>query len=312
MKIGLIGFGSAGQRHYNNLQKFTKDIVVLSKRKDIAISNKVDNWLPFKKFGPFDVIFITNETYKHLATVKKCLALKPRAIFVEKPLSHSSRGLVELKKVITREKINLWVGYNRRFYRPLMKIRKYIAEHKIGKIYYLRIFIGQNLREWRNRDYRLSYSAKKEQGGGVVLDLIHEINYASWLLNEPLTLKTGVVRKLSDLKINTEDCADSLLNTKSGTVVSIHQDYLCIPLRWTVEVVGSRGTLYWDRRERKITIQNFVKTEVEWASTEYNEMFKDELEFFFGSLRRGKFFTNIDEAIHDIAIIEKLKKYGKK
>lgn len=312
MKVGLIGFGSAGRRHYDNLQEFTSDIIVLSKRRSIKVSHKVHSWSSFKKLGPFDVIFITNETCKHLKTVKQCMKLKPRAIFVEKPLSHSSRGLVELQKIVTRDKINLWVGYNRHFYRPLMQIRKYIAEHKIGKIYYLRIFIGQNLREWRQRDYRLSYSSKKEQGGGVVLDLIHEINYAGWLLGEELAFKNGIVRKLSDLEINTEDCADSLLISKSGTVVSVHQDYLCVPLRWSVEAVGSKGTIYWDRRERKITIQYADKTELEWVPTEYNEMFKDELKSFFNLLLDNKFFTNIEEAVKDIVVVEKIKKYGKK
>src|SRR3989338_4811212 len=89
MKVGLIGFGSIGQRHYANLQKYTTDVVILSQRKDLPVAKTARTWSEFKKHGPFEIIFITNETFKHIPTLSKCLALKPKAIFMEKPLSHN-------------------------------------------------------------------------------------------------------------------------------------------------------------------------------------------------------------------------------
>ncbi|MFA6389675.1 MAG: Gfo/Idh/MocA family oxidoreductase, partial [Patescibacteria group bacterium] len=183
LKIGIIGFGSIGQRHFNNLAQYKPEITVFSKHKDV-LGQAVNNWGDFKKFGPFDAIFVTNETHKHVPTIFKCLELKPRAIFVEKPISHSLDGLAKVMEEAKKKKISLWVGYNFQFYKPFLKIKEILKSRAIGKIYYARVSAGQDLREWRKRDYRLNYGAKKFQGGGVMLDLVHEINYAGWILGE--------------------------------------------------------------------------------------------------------------------------------
>ncbi|MCK5211118.1 Gfo/Idh/MocA family oxidoreductase, partial [Candidatus Parcubacteria bacterium] len=93
MKIGIIGFGSIGNRHYQNLKKYNFDIKILTKRKDISLKNIVSSWDDFSADADFDIIFVTNETAKHFETIKKCIKLKPKAIFIEKPLSHNIKGL---------------------------------------------------------------------------------------------------------------------------------------------------------------------------------------------------------------------------
>jgi len=312
MRVGIIGFGSIGQRHYNNLMQYTKDIVILSKRKDIKDAMAVDNWRDFSSNKPFDIFFITNEPYKHVLTAKKCIKLNPRALFIEKPLSHQIKGLQSLAVALKLKNISAWVGYNFHFFHPLMEIKKLLQAEIVGKIYYLHISVGHDLRQWRPRDYRLNYAAKKNQGGGVTLDLIHEINYASWMLEEKLIPKAALIKKVSDLKINTEDCADSLFITKSGVPVSIHQDYLRMPMRRGLEIVGSKGSLRWNTDANNIIIQHKNKQAVKKIKADRNQMFKDELKYFFSLLEKHQFFTNIDEAIYDIYIIEKLKKYAKK
>ncbi len=312
MKIGLIGFGSIGQRHYKNLQKYTKDIVVLTKRKDIKNALVVSDWPSFIKQGKYDAIFITNETFKHVLTIKKCIKLKPRAIFVEKPLSHNTKNLKNLAINLKKKNISLFVGYNFQFCPPLLEIKKIIQNKKLGKIYYTRVSVGQDLRVWRERDYRLNYGARKEQGGGVMLDLIHEINYTGWLLNEELIPKTAVIKKVSNLKINTEDCAESIFTTTKGAVVSIHQDYLRTPLKRNLDVVGEKGSISWDFSDNIVTINLNNKTVKKKIIIERNKMFTDELKYFFNSINKRKYFSNIDEAIKDIKNIEYLKKYAKK
>src|SRR3989344_4204567 len=89
MKVGIIGFGSIGKRHYENLLLHTKNIVVLSKRKDVNLPHQVENWQDFKKTGPYGGIIIANENSKHVATIKKCVALKPRALFNSRDMFRS-------------------------------------------------------------------------------------------------------------------------------------------------------------------------------------------------------------------------------
>src|SRR3989338_4493692 len=231
MKIGLIGFGSIGQRHYQNFKKLRQNVVVLSKRKNVALNDIVDTWPAFAGRGPFEAIFITNETFKHLPTIKKCLTLNPRAIFIEKPLSHNSKGLSALVRTLKRKKISTWVGYNWHFSKTLLKIKEILRRKKLGKIYYIRASVGQDLREWRpGRDYSKIYSAKKTFGGGVLLDLVHDINYPAWLLDDVLIPRRSYIRKISNLKIDTEDLVEGVFEGRnSGVIVSAHLDYLRVP-----------------------------------------------------------------------------------
>lgn len=313
MKIGLIGFGSIGQRHYANLLRYSRQIVVFSKRSDLETSQVVGDWETFKEKGPYDVIFITNETFKHIPTLNKCFALKPRAIFMEKPLSHDTKGLATVSRLIRQQRVSLWVGYNFHFFKPFLYIKKVLESGALGKLYYVRASIGQDLRTWRKRDYRHNYSNSRHQGGGVVLDLVHDINYPAWLLGDTLIPAAAVVRKLSQLKIDTEDCAETvLLGKKSGVVVTVHQDYLRVPRKQAIEISGSSGSLEWDSISNTISIHTTTKVAHHTIISERNEMFVSELKFFIDQVQKKKFFTNIDEAIHDMNIISYVKKYGQK
>ncbi len=315
MKIGIIGFGSIGARHYRNLQKYSRDIVVLSRRTDLADIDAVNGWEQFEARGPFDVIFVTNGTAKHLETIRRCLTLadKPRALFIEKPLSHNTTGLAALPSLGKKAGVSIWVGYNFHFFPPYLAIKRLLDAKKLGRLYYLRASVGQDLRLWRpGRDYRSIYSAHKDKGGGVLLDLVHDINYPAWLLGESLTFRSALVRKTSNLKVNTEDCADSLFTTRRGVMVSVHQDYLRIPLKTSLEIVGSTASLTWDSQSEMMTLQTAKKESKRKITSERNEMFVAELRSFFRSLSQKTQFSNLDEAIRDMRLIESIKKYGKK
>src|SRR3989344_1564328 len=177
-----------------------------------------------------------------------------------------------------------------------VKTKKNIKSGKFGRIYYMRVSVGQDLREWRpGRDYRKIYSAKNKMGGGVLLDLVHDINYPAWLLDDALMPQRSYVRKLSNLKIDTEDFAESIfVGKKTGAIVSVHQDYLRIPSRRFLEIMGSEGSLIWDSSDAE----------------DRGRMYHREINFFVGLIRSGKYFSNWDEAVRDVRNIEYLKKYG--
>lgn len=311
MKVGIIGFGSIGNRHWQNLQPYGADIVVLTKRTDVESVKCVSTWEAFVVAGPFDAIYITNETFKHLETLNKCLDLKPKAVFIEKPLSHNSAGLDGLSKTLREKNISAWVGYNFHFFQPFIRIKEIIQTGALGRIYYLRVSVGQDLADWRQRDYRLSYSANKEAGGGVLLDLVHDINYPAWLLDEQLQPESCIMKKLSDLNLNVEDYVESVLKTESGIMVSVHQDYLRVPYNRSLEIAGSKGSLTWNTEENLINLRDKKGIVIsEKIEMERNLMFEKETEFFVKSLQSGEYFSNIDEAIHDVNVIEQLKKYA--
>lgn len=314
MKIGLIGFGSIGERHYKNLKKHSQKISVFTSRTDVSLLDKSKSWDDFVVRGPFDVIFITNETYKHLPTIKKCIDLNPRAIFVEKPLSHNTNGLQQIAKLLKHRKISLFVGYCLQFYEPFIRIKKIINSKKLGKIYYLNVFAGGDLRMWRKRDYRKSYSSKKRMGGGVMFDLIHDINYPAWMLNDNLIPKNAFLGHISSLKIDVEDFAVSnFVSQKKSIPITVHQDYISVPGGRAIEIAGENGTLYWNSSDNIIRIATNDKSKnyKEKVKIEHNDMYQKELSFFFNQIKKKRFFTNIDEAIKDIINIERLKSIAK-
>ncbi len=135
MRIGLIGLGSIGKRHYDNLHHLGLKAVVFSARKDVAGVAIVSDWKKFAEAGPFEAIFIANETGKHLTTIRKCLALQPKGLFIEKPISATSRGLERLAKELKEMKISAWVGYNLHFFAPLLRVKEILNSRELGKIY---------------------------------------------------------------------------------------------------------------------------------------------------------------------------------
>ncbi len=310
MKVGIIGFGSIGQRHYNNLKRYTKDIIVLSRRTDINGKQFVNTWGVFKKRGFFEIIFITNETYKHLTTIRKCIDLKPKAIFVEKPLAPNSQGLEALAKILKQEKISLFVGYNFQFYKPFLEIRKILKSRQLGKIYFVRAAAGRDLRQWRQRDYRKIYSADKRKGGGVMLDFVHDINYPAWLLGKELIPQTAVIRKISGLQINSEDIAESIFTTADNIIVAVHQDYLRVPGERSLEIIGQKGTLVWHYSGQVITVYSETSRQEKRVDGDYNKTYLSELQYFLRQFKSGKFFSNIEEAIRDVKNIEYLKRHA--
>ena len=311
MTIGVIGLGSIGERHVRNIQK-------MYPRFSIDILTSRTTW---KDKGPrmrlvadakdfyatkHDVYFVTNETAKHADTILTCLKQKPKGIFVEKPLCHTQQDITRIKKVLARSRSVLFVGYCLQFSKPVLVLKKMIKAGAVGNVLFIRASVGQDLRTWRKGDYTKHYSADSKRGGGAVLDLIHELNYPAWLLGEPLRFHAGFSGRIS-LPIRAEDMSEGIFRTKSGIVVSIHQDYVQVPGRRLCEIVGTKGTLVWEGDTRIISIRTATKKRTISVEEDRNRMYEKELTFFMKQVRAGKRYSNFDEAAQDLINADTLK-----
>lgn len=312
LKVAIVGFGSIGQRHYNNLLNITDRITVLSKRNRINVIQRTKTFKELEAYAPYDLIMICNETYKHKETVLKAITLNPKIIFVEKPLVNTLSDIGAIKKALGSNKIHFMVGYSRQFFEPYLKIKKIIKSGKLGRIYYFRLSVGQDLRLWRKRDYRLSYSVHKNQGGGVVLNLIHEINFPAWALNEPIKPVFSLVRKLTKLKGDAEDFNESLLVSASGTIISLHQDCIRQPGKWSCEIIGSEGSLCWDTDSNDLKVNCGKKLTETRIDFDWNQMFLQEIKFLTNLKNEKQIFSNIDEAERDLEVVQAIYEYEKK
>lgn len=316
MTIGVIGLGSIGERHIRNIAKHypRASIEVLTKRKTWAESpgnvRLISSPATFYK-TTHDVYFVTNETVRHVETVKKVLVQKPKGIFIEKPVSHTLTGLTEIQRQAQKQGTVVCVGYNLQFFKPLQKLKELITKKSIGEVKSMRVSVGQDLRTWRKGDYRKSYSADSKKGGGVVLDLIHDLNYPAWLLDTELSFVSGAVGTKT-LSIKSEDVAESIFVTPRGVVVSVHQDYVQIPGRRYCEVIGTKGRLLWEwslGESSTIRIVTLSKQRTLSIREDRNRMYEQEVSWFMKKVTGGKGWSNLDEGIRDVAHAEQIKKH---
>jgi predicted dehydrogenase len=186
-------------------------------------------------------VVIATDTKRHVDDARKAIELGC-GVLIEKPAAPSANeGLTILHAATSRASV--FVGCVLRFSESLNQFRKKISE--LGEVHTVRIECQSYLPDWRpQRAYRDSYSARVGEGG-VLLDLIHEIDYAGWLFGWPEQIQARL-GNLGRLGIATEESADLLWQTTTGAEVSIHLDYVTRPPRRVMRACGEAGTLEWD------------------------------------------------------------------
>jgi len=216
MNVLIVGYGSIGKRHFDILSQLPEVncIAIVSRQKVDHI--KIFTSLEQVRISEYNYIIIASETakhYKHLKYIESQVSNK--IILVEKPL-FATNEIVEIKNN------QVFVAYNRRFYPILNQIKSLIEE---DNCYYMHVITGQYLPQWRpDRDYRHTYSAMKN-GGGVLFDLSHEIDYINYLCGE-MKIISAVNEKISDLEIESDDIAIILAKTENNVLVNFSIDYI--------------------------------------------------------------------------------------
>lgn len=226
MKVIFFGLGSIGQRHAKIVKKIKGARVYAFRSRKGLMPNRISgvrevyDWEGVDEAMP-DVAFITNPTYLHIGTAIKC-AERGMDLFIEKPLGSSLHKLKKLLRIISRKHISTYVAYVLRFHPVIVKLKRYIEKYDF---LHMRIMTSSLLANWRPRQNHYNgYSASKKMGGGVILDLSHEMDYVTYLLGDIKKI-TGRFEKRSSLTVDAEDYADILIDTETGPA-NIHIDFL--------------------------------------------------------------------------------------
>lgn len=267
-KILIFGLGAAGQRHARNLRAILGDRVELSAFRSRNTSpcltkqfEVIPNTDPAVNLGMTvftnlkealaiqpDAVIIANPSSLHLS-VANAAAAAGCAIFFEKPLSHNWEGVTEFLDVVDRQQLMTLVGYQWRFHPLLIELKQYMSTKPLGRTIAVRATYGEYLPEWHlYEDYRQSYAARQDLGGGVLLTQIHDIDYIGWLLGWP-DRAFAVGGHLSDLDLDVEDVASVLLTCPidgRNIPIHIHQDYLQKPSARNCEIIAEGGRIYFD------------------------------------------------------------------
>lgn len=206
MKILIIGVGSIAKKHLKVLGNLYTDLNVFALKRDKTANtdNGIQNIYSWDEV-PKDLgfIIISNPTSAHAETILKSLDFGV-PIFIEKPVLHSLNRSDEIIKKSRNKGVITYVACNLRFHPSIQFLKKEFLKNLPLEY---NSYCGSYLPAWRpNRDYREIYSAKKELGGGVHLDLIHEIDYCKFLLGIPIN-HSGYLSTKSTLEINSIDIA---------------------------------------------------------------------------------------------------------
>lgn len=320
-KILIVGLGSIGRRHLEILRSFYPDADIRAvtsksiKNNKNILNGKFDNIDEAIKFEPQFAV-ISSPSSKHLKTSMK-LALKKINLFIEKPISNSSKDVSELIKICKKNKIVSHVGYNLRFFFSLKKFKSLIDQGKIGKVLSVRCEVGQHLSSWRkNIKYQNTVSSQKKLGGGVLLELSHEIDYISWIFGD-IKWIIPYVDKISELNIDVEDTAHLILgclNRKMNnlSIVNLTMDFYRHDRKRECIAIGKKGSLQWDG------IRGCVKFLKKGAS-HWEELYIDknnidksyisQWKFFLKLLENKKrSFNSLNNALKIVEIVELIKK----
>lgn len=222
MNILIIGYGSIGKRHFQILntlkEKYTISNIDIVSKQAIPNETSYNNLEDIEELNKYNYFIIANETSLHYSKLEYlCNNVKNKVILVEKPLFST------LKNTQRFHNNQIFVAYNLRFH-PLIEKVKELLKNKTT--YYANIFAAQYLPTWRpNTDYKKCYSANIKQGGGVLRDLSHELDYINFLFG---TLKevNSINVKTSTLEINSDDIYTAIGFTEQNTIVNVTLDYI--------------------------------------------------------------------------------------
>jgi predicted dehydrogenase len=304
----IVGLGNIGFRHLRNLKSIKPDTHITvwhqhSKQGTSEVSSCIDSVAYSLKdaisIKP-DIAIIANPASSHIETGLE-LAKEGIHLFIEKPLSDDLERVDELIQLCKEKSLVLMVGYNFRYYYPLQVMKKALVEGKIGRVLTFRVEVGQYLPEWRiNKDYRLCASARKDLGGGAVLELSHELDYIRWLIGEVSSV-TAIVGHLSNLDIDVEDVAEILLKMDCGAIGSIHLDMIQRPPIRMSKIIGEIGTLEWDGSSNRVRL--FLNETGIWEdlvpdlAIDRNDMYIAELQNFLDCATSNQSpFVNLNDA----------------
>jgi predicted dehydrogenase len=270
MKFMIAGLGSIGRRHLRNLRVLgEEDILLYRSGRSTLQDGELEGYITETELDAAlahkpDAVIVSNPTALHL-DVAIPAAEAGCHLLIEKPISHDLDRVDELLAAVKRGGGKVLVGYQFRFHPGLQAVKRWLMEGRIGKPISAHAHWGEYLPDWHPwEDYRQSYAACRDLGGGVVLTLCHPFDYLRWLMGE-VVLVTSWTGQIGELDLEVEDIAEAILEFDSGAVGHVHLDYLQRPPAHRLEIIGTEGTIRWDNADGYASFYRSV--EGQWESS---------------------------------------------
>ena len=320
MNVLFIGLGGVGQRHLRVLKKLFPLAKVYAVRKK-NISHEINDQLQLdtnvnieEKYNiticktiadaicfNLDFAIVCNPTSLHIDSALVLIENKV-PVLIEKPLSNNNNNIIKLLKLSKKNNTIFSVAFMMRYHPCFAKLRSYIDNNAIGRIYNVNIDVNSYFPSWHNYEkYTELYAGRSALGGGVVLTEIHEIDLLNVLFGKPKSL-LAIGGKRSALDIDVEDNVSVLLEFKKNDyefASSINMSFVQKTPYRSMRILGEHGSILWDMVKGVITLDNYTDNISKTDSFEdfhRNDMFEDQLSYFIKLINNEALF---DQALND-------------
>lgn len=295
MKILVVGLGSIGKKHLNVIKSIVPDaeIFALRSAKNAEACLDVKNIYSLNEIESVDIDFaiIADPTSEHKKTIAQLIPFG-FPLFIEKPVS-SSLDIKDLVNLVENKGISTYVACNLRFLDCIRFIKDKLPLMPNKKLNEVNVYCGSYLPDWRpNTDFRKTYSANTELGGGVNIDLIHELDYLYWLFGTPKAVNRKF-KNQSSLAISSYDYANYVLDY-NGFCANVVLNYYRRDPKRSLELVFNDETWEIDLLKNQINCNSKTIFSSEQRIT---DTYQTQMEYFINSLNeKTNTFNTISDA----------------
>ncbi|MGE5411877.1 MAG: Gfo/Idh/MocA family protein [Clostridiales bacterium] len=297
MNVLLVGLGSIGKKHIKALKTCVDSCTIYALRSgnQRTVFEDTINIYSLEEISDisFGFAIISNPTNLHVETISELLDLKI-PMMIEKPLSFSLE-ISDLINKVNALGIRTYIACNLRFLESLKFVKEYVGKQEI-KINEVNVYAGSFLPEWRpSQNYRESYSADSKMGGGVHLDLIHELDYLYWIFGMPKKV-SAILKSQSSLSIDSIDYANYNLEY-NGFCASVILNYYRRDAKRTFELVFENETWIVDLMQNSV----FCSGKTLFSSQQsIADTYSEQMSYFVDSLQKYSNTFNTIENAYDV------------
>ena len=288
MRVAVLGLGSAGSRHCGHLAELGAEAVAWDPDPSRPAPDRVVRASSrAEALDGAEAAIVASPSSEH---AEQALLAIDAGIptLVEKPLATNGADADQVAARAKELDVACGVAMNLRWLPPIIELRRLVASGELGPVIRAAFWFGHDLRRWRpGTDYRSSYSARAELGGGIVLDAIHELDYMAWLLG-PARAVTAMTARVSDLEIDVEDTAVAAVELAGGAVASLDLDFVAPAYRRGCVITGSHAVARWDWGTGRIELASGNEARAIDVPGDVAATYRAELEDFLGAIDAGE------------------------
>lgn len=311
MKIAIVGYGSIGKRHETICKSEIPEceiiLITRNKQVDSPYNSFTTDSLDHAVYLKPDWAVVASPSSLHIQHALKLVEAGCDCL-VEKPIATNFSGIHDLRSVAQKRGCIVQVAYNLRYDPCLIEAKRLINSQLYGPLLSVRCDFGQYLPDWRpGQDYRETVSAKRSLGGGILLEMSHEIDYLSWIVGRPIWVSSWI-EKIGKLDIDVEDTAllrIGMNHRNREVVANLSMDFIRQDKCRRCDFICENATIQWDGIVSTLTVKASGSSTIYKGAQDRNFTYRQQLRDFLNCITHRKLpSSNIDSGIMTLKTIQ--------